>query len=411
VAERLREFAQGDPGDVLLFFNETPDAPNGTRNPQGQVVFRDGRVAPCAALGWTGGPEVSDAVRAVLERHGATRVITDVANTPCPEGRRPYDIVAVERRLFQALPPESVRGLLTDIAERRLTPLDPAVTAADISAARQRLQRERDIAAGLRDGSLQGMGLLLLAGNSRRVCAAGVGEEQRPAVVAALEGWRADLPPNLLVAGPDVVTFDKNGALAAAQRGECGAIFGDASTLREIEAALRRDGAPATPAGVWLTPPQWEDLLQRAGVPRSTAERRRLLASKVNPLAERLVTDLQAFIAADGKSGPVATEFAPFAQWYAQLKASSWALAVQRYEIDDYGDASWSGGSLPTVSVIVYFGLTAANAPKPETNCMVFVWLDDASAGARRESTAFRCDAVTEIERWKRQHGLKSKWS
>jgi hypothetical protein len=409
VVARLHELADGDPQDVLLFFNETSDAPNGVRNPQGQVTFRDGRVAPCAALGWTGGPEVSAAVRAVLERHGATRLVTDVA-TPCPDSRRPFDIVAIERRLFQALPPETLRGLVTDIVERRLTPLT-TVTGADIAAARQRLQRERDVTAGVREGTLQGMGLLLLGGGARRICAAGIDDELRPAVAAAIQGWGANLPPHLASGGPDVAAFDRNGALAAAQRGECGAIFGDAATLRDIEGALRRDGLPVTPAGAWLTPPEWQALLQRTGVPRTTAERRQQLASKVNPLAERLVADLQSYIAAGGGAGSVGADFTAFARWHAQLKSASWALATQRFEIDDYGDATWSGGSLPAASVIVYFSLTAAGKPAPETNCMIFAWLDDAAAGARRETTAFRCDALSDVERWKRQRSLKSKWS
>ncbi|HKU99153.1 MAG TPA: hypothetical protein VJR58_27920, partial [Vineibacter sp.] len=379
VVTRLRELAEGDPQDVLLFFNETSDAPNGTRNQQGQVIFRDGRVAPCAALGWTGGPEVSAAVRIVLERHGATRIVTDVS-TPCPDNRRPFDIVAIERRLFQALPPESLRGLVTDIVERRLTPLT-MVTAADIAAARDRLQRERDVLAGLRDGSLQGMGLLLLGGSSRRICAV-LEDEMRPAVAAAIQGWRANLPPHLALGGADVAAFDKNGVLAAAQRGECGAIFADAATLRQIEEALRRDALPATLAGVWLTPAEWEALLQRTGVPRTTAERRQALASKVNPLAERLMADLRSYIA-DSGSGAVGSEFTAFAQWYGQLKAASWTLAAQRFEIDDYGDAAGAGGTLPGVSVIVYFTLTTAGNPKPETNCMIFAWLDDSAARAR----------------------------
>jgi hypothetical protein len=410
VTARLQELSQGDPQDVLLFFNETPDAPNGLRNPQGQVTFRDGRVAPCAALGWTGGPEVSAAVRAVLERHGATRVVTDVAATSCPEGRRPYDVVAVERRLFQALPPEAVRSLVTDIAERRLTPLT-TVAGSDIAAAQERLRREREIAAGLRNGTLQGMGLLLLGGSTRRICAVGIGEEEHPAVTAAIEGWRADLPQYLKTGGSSVTSYDTSAALAAVRRGECAAIFGQSSLLREVEARLRADGVPVMPAPVWLTPPQWEALLDRVGVPRTTADRRRLLASKVNPLGERLVAELQAYLASDGKSEPVGTQFRAFADWYGQLRTAGWTPAVESFAIDDYGDASWSGGSLPTVSVIVYFGLTNQASSTPGRNCMVFLWLEDASAGTRRDSTAFSCDAVTEIERWKRQRAMKSKWS
>lgn len=409
VAEKLNEFKRGDPNDVLLFFNETADAPNGRRQPRGGLTFRDGQFAPCAALGWSGGPEVSAAVRATMATHGATRMMTDVS-TPCPDGRRPFDIVAVERRLLQVSPPAGVQALAADVVARRLTPL-ATISAADIAAARDRLQRERDVTAGLRDGTLQGMGLLLLDGNARRVCAAGVSDAQRGAVVAALEGWRGQLPPHLAAGGLDVAAFDKDGALAAARRGECGAIFGDAATLRELDAALRGEGRQVTPARAWLTPPEWNALLERFGAPRSLEERRRQLAGTVNPLAERLVADLRSYIAADGKSGPIGGEFPAFAQWHGQLKTMKWALSVESYSIDDFGDATSAGGSLPSVVVVVNFALTSPAVQGTRANCMIFAWLDDAAATARRETTAFGCDAISEIERWKRQHGMKSKWS
>jgi hypothetical protein len=409
IVERLNEFRRGDPNDVLLFFNETADAPYGRRTPRGDVTFRDGQFAPCTALGWSGGPEIGAAVRATLERYGANRMMTDVA-TPCPEGRRPFDIVAVERRLFQTSPMSSLQALVTDVAERRLTPL-ATISAADIAAARDRLQRERDISAGLRDGTLQGMGLLLLAGNSQRVCAAGIDEGHRAAVAAALQGWQAILPQHLVVTAADVAMSDKTGTLAAARRGDCGAIFADAATLRDIDAALRADGRQVTPARAWLTPPEWQALVERSGAPRSLEERRRQLAGAVNPLAERLVADLKAYIAADGKSGLIGTEFPTFAQWHGQLKTMKWALSVQSYTIDDFGDATWSGGNLPSVAVVVNFGLTTQGGGSPRANCMIFAWLDDAAAGARREPTAFGCDAVSEIERWKRQRAMRSKWS
>ena len=88
---------------------------------------------------------------------------------------------------------------------------------------------------------------------------------------------------------------------------------------------------------------------------------------------------------------------------------TSWGLAPDRFEIDDFGDATWSGGSLPAVSIIVYFKLTGGG--QSAADCMVFMWLDDASARERREASAFRCDAVTGIDRWKRQRSMRSKWS
>ena len=382
------------------------------RNAAGQVSFRDGRVAPCAAIRWSGGPEASAAVRDVLGRHGATQFSSDVAQTTCPEGNRSYDIVAVERGLFRNATPEVLRGLVADIAGGRLTVLEPPVTAADINAARLRLQREREVADGLRDGTLQGVGLLLLGGPARKVCAAGagIGQLEVPAVKAAILEWRLSLPSYLATDGSDVAVYDRNGVLAAARRGDCGAILGDAATLRDIMAELGRDRLSATPAPVWLTVPQWEALLRRH-VPITVADRRRALEPAVKPLGQRLVADLATYIAADGRTGPVGTEFASFGQWYGDRRTAAYTLAIDRFEIDDYGDATWSGGSLPVASVVVYFTLTRAGASGAESNCMIFVWLDDAAAGTRREPAAFKCDALGEIQQWKRQRAVRSKWT
>jgi len=282
--ELLAALRRGDPNDVLLFVNETTDAPNASRIMQGPVSFRDSQAAVCSVVPWTGGPEVGAAVQAVLARHGATRILTNVAQTACPDTRRPFDVIAVERRVFQDPSATSLRSLVTDIIERRLTPLEPGVTAADIAAARERV---------------------------------------RP----------------------------------------------------------------------------------------STAERRRLLAPKVNPLGERLVAELQAYIAADGKAGTIGSEFVAFASWHDQVKGASRTLAVDRFEIDDYGDATGASGSLPAAAVVVYFNVTASGRPAPDSDCMVFAWLDDSAAAVRREPIAFRCDALSEIDQWKRQRGLRSKWT
>jgi hypothetical protein len=122
------------------------------------------------------------------------------------------------------------------------------------------------------------------------------------------------------------------------------------------------------------------------------------------------VAEVQAYIAADGR-GPIGTEFAAFGQWFGELRGGSRSPAVERYEIDDYGDATGAGGSLPAASVVVWFNVTTSGRATAQRDCMVFAWLDDAATGARREPIAFRCDAVGEIDRWKRQRGLRSKWT
>jgi hypothetical protein len=122
------------------------------------------------------------------------------------------------------------------------------------------------------------------------------------------------------------------------------------------------------------------------------------------------VAEVQAYVAADGRTGSIGSEFAAFGQWYGDSRAAAYTLAVDGFKIDDYGDATWSGGSLPLASVVVYFNLTKAGTG-PKSDCRIFVWLDDAPAGARREPAVFKCDAERDIQQWKSQRTLRSKWT
>src|SRR6202008_993029 len=77
--QALEMLRRGDPNDVVLLVNETSDAPNARRDAQGQVGFRDGQATVCGVTPWTSVPDVGAAIRVVLARHGAARVLTEAA--------------------------------------------------------------------------------------------------------------------------------------------------------------------------------------------------------------------------------------------------------------------------------------------------------------------------------------------
>ncbi|MBL8675498.1 MAG: hypothetical protein JNL07_11460 [Rhodospirillales bacterium] len=403
VAAKLRELTNGDAEDILLFINDTEEAPNAARNFRGVPTFRDGAYVPCHALDWKGGPEAPAAIKTTLARHGANRATRDLATAPCPEGRRPFDILAVQRGELQTKPPARVIPLVTDVVAKRLSLLD---TVKPEKAPPP--EKPNPVAAGLRDGTLKGVGLLLLNPAGTKVCAVGLDEDQIPAIRVALARWRADLPANVASELVEIVAFDRAGALAAAQRGDCGAAFGEDGPLRDLDAALRQRQAASTPHTGWLTPPEWEEIRKQAGVPITTADRRRALAPKVEPLAVALVADLKAFIAADGKSGAVADEFAAFAQWFKTARGTKAQISVDRFQIEDYGDATKAGGKAAAIAVVVWFNV-AGGSGAPRAVCHLFGWVDD-SGGVRKTPEAFPCDRIAQTEDWKQRHGLRSRW-
>lgn len=134
------------------------------------------------------------------------------------------------------------------------------------------------------------------------------------------------------------------------------------------------------------------------------AERRKAAEPKAEALAQALVKDLKAYVAADGKSGTVGNEFTDFSTWYRESRAAGRAVGEITPAIEDYGDAK----SASAATVEVRFALKQDD--KKYAQCLVFAWVYGTPDGARRNAKAFPCDDVAGVEKWKTDHGLRSAW-
>jgi hypothetical protein len=151
--------------------------------------------------------------------------------------------------------------------------------------------------------------------------------------------------------------------------------------------------AAATPA-----PPSNADLLK--ALQAKLAERRKAAEPKANAAAEALVKDLKAYVAADGK-GVAGEQFAGFAKWYADTKASGRTVGAITPAIEDYGDAK--AGAAATAEV----RFETRQGEQNGTQCLVFAWIE---ASPRKNPQAFSCDDVAGVEKWKTDQALKSAW-
>jgi hypothetical protein len=130
------------------------------------------------------------------------------------------------------------------------------------------------------------------------------------------------------------------------------------------------------------------------------AERRKAAEPKADAAAQSLVTDLKAYVAADGK-GPVGEQFPAFAKWYADIKAAGRTVGDIKPAVEDYGDAKAGAAATAEVS------FETKQGDKSGSQCLVFAWIE---GSPRKNTRAFSCDDVAAVEKWKTEQALRSAW-
>lgn len=160
-------------------------------------------------------------------------------------------------------------------------------------------------------------------------------------------------------------------------------------------APIRRIEPPVQTAAA---PPSNADQLK--ALQARLAERRKAAEPKANAAAQALITDLKAYVAADGK-GLVGDQFAGFAKWYADNKAAGRSFGAIAPAIDDYGDAKAGAATTTEVKFETKQGANTYN------QCLMFAWIE---GSPRKNARTFSCDDVAAVEKWKTDQALRSAW-
>jgi hypothetical protein len=164
--------------------------------------------------------------------------------------------------------------------------------------------------------------------------------------------------------------------------------------IRRLDPSAQVAAAPVAPAA----PPSNADALK--SLRARLAERRKAAEPKADAATQSLVTDLKAYVAADGK-GPAGEQFAAFAKWYADTKAAGRTVGNIKPAVEDYGDAKAGAAATAEVS------FETKQGDKSTSQCLVFAWVE---ASPRKNTQAFSCDDVAAVEKWKTDQALRSAW-
>ncbi len=164
--------------------------------------------------------------------------------------------------------------------------------------------------------------------------------------------------------------------------------------IRRLDPSAQVATAAPSPAGPQSNADALKSLRARL------AERRKSAEPKADAAAQGLVSDLKAYVAADGK-GAAGEQFAEFAKWYADGKAAGRTVGDIKRAVEDYGDAK--AGSAATVEVM----FETKQGEKNSSQCLVFAWIE---GSPRKNTQAFSCDDVAAVEKWKTDQALRSAW-
>jgi len=164
------------------------------------------------------------------------------------------------------------------------------------------------------------------------------------------------------------------------------------------KAPIRRLDPSAQVAAAPAAPPSNADALK--SLRARLAERRKAAEPKADAAVQSLVTDLKAYVAADGK-GAAGEQFAAFAKWYADARAAGHTVADIKPAVEDYGDTRTGAAATAEVS------FQTKQGDKSISQCLVFAWVE---ANPRKNAQAFSCDDVAAVEKWKTDQALRSAW-
>ena len=168
--------------------------------------------------------------------------------------------------------------------------------------------------------------------------------------------------------------------------------------IRRVDPSTQTATAPATPTP--LQPPAKSNADALKDLQARLAERRKAAEPKAEAATQALIRDLKAYVAADGK-GVAGDQFADFAKWYADTKATGRTVGEIAPVIDDYGDVK--AGAAVASEVLLETKKGASN----QSQCLVFAWVEGAP---RKDPKVFSCDDVAGVEKWKTDQSLKSAW-
>lgn len=302
----------------------------------------------------------------------------------------------------------------------------------------RRIQLEDDITKSLREG----YGIVSIKNPSSVICQT---VEDKNEVHMSLASRNVDWLEVEGKTSPRVVSTSIDRAFLSAKRGECGAIYGSAESLRTLIWSLQRDKVSYSVLPLWFTQQDIDaeqkaldakkaliaqrdealhqklkddktlDEIRKNESEKDREHREFVLREQNGPLARAfegaVFGEIKAF--AEAPEGPnigVQQKWPTFVDWYKRKLGDQWELVSVEEELEDYGMANWKNRVLEAGFVRSRFKMKNRALGENDESCFSFGYILDKEFEVARDPIVVPCTDKKLIEQYKLGKSFSSRW-
>ncbi|MDR3413470.1 MAG: hypothetical protein P4L87_21365 [Formivibrio sp.] len=440
--DKSKIIVEGPQADIVILYNASSTAPHVWKNVRGDIVFQNDEALLCFAR--PSEVTVQRYIEHVLSDRGAKNVTTSVPPT-CDLSKvaTAVDIIAFQRGELLKERDDYILtlGKLIEAGTFRQYEIITDYPAVFQSRQTLSLQIETEVESNVR----KGFGVIAMAAADAPVAC----------VITSVAVERGDGLKELLRRNTDVIaptvtgdwqtvdTANPDVAFLGLQRRQCGYVIGEASTLRSIMLALRRDGLKYAFSPVW-----WSDKdLDQATFDANDKTRQKIVKDEALKQQEKAQHDLEMQRQKDNEKNKTEIErklrekygvrarglenaihevvikvaenrpvkggdfFPGYIESMDRRLADHWETFDVNSEVADFGLVQWQHRSLDAIVVRSVIHQKNRILGKYEDRCYFFGMVDDGEFGVQRDPIAVDCGDTRSVNNWKIGKSFQSQWN
>ena len=244
---------------------------------------------------------------------------------------------------------------------------------------------------------------------------------------------------------PKVITTSIESAFVSAKRGQCGAIYGAPTDLKDLVTSLQRDKLNYHVLPVWFSSAEVEaeqkdvdarrdrewreqqeiDQKRKDDLLRVEVERRQTDAERkerearlqkengtlARGLQEKIFDEVKAFTKTDAEDRTyVKQKWPALAAWYRERIRGEWELDSVGSELRDYGIVEWKNRVLEAGFVAITFKIKHRGLGEYQQKCFFVGYVADREFDIARDPIGVNCEDEDAINRYNVAHKFSSKW-
>ena len=447
MTEKSKFAITGPEDDIVLIYNAAPSAPSVAKDILGRFVFLTGTASLCFAQSLPDENHIWFVERLIRDQ-GATDIKRDLQPCDMARSSASIDIIVFIRGQLRKQRREYIR-VLANLLEDDTFREYGIVTANDYAGEIQsRHALSLKFAQEVEKNERAGYGILTVTEASLPACIV------TPPRTDHVEGLKELLLrervriSNKLLPDWQFVEMKVEDAFIAIMKQQCGYVAGDASALRTMMDALRRERKPYEFAPVWFETDNVAnlsaELIRKKDQQEIDKKAKKDLADKRNeqmqgqktaieaklrkengPRAQalrdrihNLIHDLPKDAAEKAEPRTVDAEhaveslFPDYSAWLDKRLADQWETIEVTSDVDDFGVVQWNGR--PLDGIIVKTMVKQKNRILGEygAGCFLMGIVDDVEFSMQRDPITLQCNNNERpITNWKVRRQFKSKWN